>query len=108
MILKGCPGSEFGCCCDGKTAKANSNGSNCRRCQRVIKIKDYKGDDVDDEGACFVGRYGCCNDGKTVRQNIFGTNCPGYKPRRPIADVDDDVIETTNYDWHLVSYEMNF
>ena len=53
-----CLKSEFGCCPDKRTAKADAEGSNC----------------IDD--GCSSTEFGCCSDYATPKSDADGTNCP--------------------------------
>jgi len=57
-----CFSSEFGCCSDGDTAKADPSGSNCPA-------------DEEPDSACSISKYGCCPDGKTAAVETEGSNC---------------------------------
>uniref|UniRef100_A0A6C0DU69 Uncharacterized protein n=1 Tax=viral metagenome TaxID=1070528 RepID=A0A6C0DU69_9ZZZZ len=57
-----CFSSEFGCCSDGDTSKADSSGSNCPA-------------DEESDSACSMSKYGCCPDGKTIAIDTEGSNC---------------------------------
>ncbi len=86
-IFTGCGGSEFGCCDDGKTAKADMVGINC-----VINLSPTKKEKEKETkaggvimmepvaakpllGGCKGTQFGCCPDQETTKADITGINC---------------------------------
>jgi len=57
QMVGGCGSTQYGCCPDGVTAKADAAGSNC-----IV-------------GGCRSTRYGCCPDGVTAKADAAGSNC---------------------------------
>jgi len=64
----GCAGTQYGCCPDNITAKADSTGSNCNM------------------GGCSSTQYGCCPDSVTAKDST-GSNCggDGYSDACPVV-----------------------
>lgn len=55
-LIGGCPGTQFGCCCDGITSKVDEEGSNCI-------------------GGCCGTQFGCCPYSTKAKEDKEGSNC---------------------------------
>jgi hypothetical protein len=73
-MIGGCAVTEFGCCDDGTTSRANKYGSNCHS---VMPTPSPSKKMI---GGCAVTEFGCCDDGTTSRTNKYGTNCHYVMP----------------------------
>ena len=62
-LIGGCAGTQYGCCSDGVTSKADYQGSNCPQPYPPLI------------GGCAGTRYGCCKDGVTSKADEQGSNC---------------------------------
>lgn len=65
--IGGCSGTQYGCCPDNTTPKADALGSNC------ILHPNYPANKP--IGGCSSTQYGCCPNSTKAKMDLKGSNC---------------------------------